>query len=65
MLANQGLYLGAALPLAGAFIETQQQGAALALFWLTLATCISRWRPCRSSPRATAGMPSPARSRRC
>ena len=40
MLANQGLYLGAALPLVGAIIETQQRGAASALFGLTLATCI-------------------------
>ena len=40
MLANQGLYLGAAIPLVGAVIEAQQRGAALALFGLTLATCI-------------------------
>ena len=40
MLANQGLYLGAAIPLVGAVIETQQPGTAHALFWLTLATCI-------------------------
>ena len=40
MLANQGLYLGAAIPLVGAVIETQQRGAAFALFGLTLATCI-------------------------
>jgi hypothetical protein len=38
MLANQGLYLGAALPLVGAAIEAHQRGAAHALFWLTLAT---------------------------
>ncbi len=40
MLANQGLYLGAAIPLVGAVIETQQRGAAFALFGRTLATCI-------------------------
>ena len=40
MLANQGLYLGAAIPLVGAVIETQQRGTAFALFGLTLATCI-------------------------
>jgi hypothetical protein len=39
MLANQGLYLGAALPLVGAVIEAHQHGAAFALFGLTLATC--------------------------
>ena len=40
MLANQGLYLGAAMPLVGAVIEAKQPGAAFALFGLTLATCI-------------------------
>lgn len=40
MLANQGLYLGAAIPLVGAVIEAQQRGAAFALFGLTLATCV-------------------------
>ena len=40
MLANQGLYLGAALPIVGAVTEAQQRTAALALFALTLATCI-------------------------
>ncbi len=40
MLANQGLYLGAAMPLVGAVIEARQRGAALALFGLTLATCV-------------------------
>ena len=40
LLANQGLYLGAAIPLVGAIIETQQPGTADAFFWLTLATCI-------------------------
>lgn len=40
MLANQGLYLGAAIPLVGAVIESQQPGAGLALFGLTLANCI-------------------------
>ena len=40
MLANQGLYLGAAMPLVGAVIEGRQPGTASALFALTLATCI-------------------------
>ncbi|MET3723855.1 hypothetical protein [Sphingomonas trueperi] len=40
MLANQGLYLGAGIALAGAVINAQQPGTAHALFWLTLATCI-------------------------
>ena len=40
MLAAQGLYLGAAIPLVGAVIETRQPGTAHALFWLTLATCL-------------------------
>lgn len=40
MLANQGLYLGAAIPLVGAVIEAQKPGTAHALFWLTLTTCI-------------------------
>ncbi len=40
MLANQGLYLGAAIPLVGAFIAAQEPDAARALFGLTLATCI-------------------------
>ncbi len=40
LLANQGLYLGAAIALVGAIMETQQQGAGDAFFWLTLATCI-------------------------
>ena len=40
MLANQGLYLGVAIPLVGAVIETLQRGMAFALFGLTLATCI-------------------------
>jgi hypothetical protein len=40
MLANQGLYLGAAISLVGAVIGTQQPGTAHALFWVTLATCI-------------------------
>lgn len=39
MLANQGLYLGAALPFLGAIIETHHPQAAFALFGLTLATC--------------------------
>ena len=39
MLANQGLYLAAAIPLVGAIIEARQRSAALALFGLTLATC--------------------------
>ena len=40
MLANQGLYLGAAIPLVGAVVENQQRGAAFALFGLTRATCL-------------------------
>lgn len=40
MLANQGLYLAAAIPLVGAVIEAQQRGAAFALFGLTFATCL-------------------------
>lgn len=40
MLANEGMYLGAAIPLVGAVIEPQQRGAARALFGLTLATCV-------------------------
>ncbi len=40
MLANQGLFLGAALPFVGAVIEARQRGAAGALFGLTLATCV-------------------------
>jgi hypothetical protein len=40
MLANQGLYLGAAIPLVGVAIEAHQRGAASALFGLTLATCV-------------------------
>jgi hypothetical protein len=40
MLAAQGLYLGAAMPLVGAVIESRQPGTASALFALTLATCI-------------------------
>lgn len=40
MLANQGLYLGAAIPLVGAVLESQQRGSAFAFFGLTLATCV-------------------------
>jgi len=40
MLANHGLYLGAAIAIVGAVIETRRTGAAVALFGLTLATCI-------------------------
>jgi hypothetical protein len=40
MLANQGLYLGAAIALVGAVIETRHSGAAFAFFGLTLATCV-------------------------
>lgn len=40
MLANQGLYLGAAIPLVGALLAPQQRGTALALSGLTLATCV-------------------------
>ena len=39
ILANQGLYLGAAVAFVGAVIEAHQRGAGLALFGLTLATC--------------------------
>ena len=39
MLENQGLYLGAAMPLVGGFIEAKQRGAASALFGLALASC--------------------------
>ena len=40
MLANQGLYLGAAVALVGAVMHAQQRGAAFAFFGLTLATCV-------------------------
>lgn len=40
MLANQGLYLGAAIPLLGAVLEARQPGTAHTLFWLSLATCL-------------------------
>jgi hypothetical protein len=40
LLADQGLYLGAAIPLVGAVIEARQPGTAHTLFWLTLATCV-------------------------
>lgn len=40
MLANQSLYLGAAMPLVGAVIQERQPGGAFALFALTLATCL-------------------------
>ena len=40
MLANQGLYLGAAIPLVAAVVGTQQRGAAFGLLGLTLATCV-------------------------
>ncbi len=39
MLANQGLYLGAAMPLVGAVLEAHQHRAGWPLFALTLATC--------------------------
>jgi hypothetical protein len=40
LLANQGLYLGAAMSLVGAVVEAHQPGEASALFGLTLATCV-------------------------
>ena len=40
MLANQGMYLAAAIALTGAIIKLRQRGAAFALFGLTLATCV-------------------------
>ena len=40
MLANQGLYLGAAIALVGAIVEARQRSAAFALFGITLATCV-------------------------
>lgn len=40
MLANQGMYLAAAVPLVGAFAELRQHGTGTVLFWLTLATCV-------------------------
>lgn len=40
MLANQGMYLAAAVPLVGAIAELHQHGAGHVLFWLTLATCV-------------------------
>jgi hypothetical protein len=40
MLANQGMYLAAAVPLVGAIAEMHQRGTGYTLFWLTLATCL-------------------------
>ena len=40
MLANQGMYLAAAVAFVGAVRKAQQQRGAIALFALTLATCI-------------------------
>ena len=40
MLANEGMYLGAAVPLVGAVIEAREPSTALALFGLTLADCV-------------------------
>ncbi|WP_036171511.1 hypothetical protein [Massilia sp. 9096] len=40
MLANQGMYLAAAVPLVGAIAEMHQPGTGHPLFWLTLATCV-------------------------
>jgi hypothetical protein len=40
MLANHGLYLGAAIAAIGAVFATDQPAAARALFGLTLASCI-------------------------
>lgn len=40
MLANQGMYLAAAVPLVGAIAEIHQRGTGHTMFWLTLATCV-------------------------
>ena len=40
LLANQGLYLGAAIAIVGAVIEYQHPGAGRAFFGLTLATAV-------------------------
>ncbi len=63
MPANQGLCLGAAIPLVGAVIEAQQRRTTLVFFGLTLPTCIYTRVTVLLSPRATVGMPS--RTRRC
>ena len=40
MLANQGMYLAAAIAFVGAVMKAHQQRGAFALFALTLATCV-------------------------
>jgi hypothetical protein len=40
MLANQGMYLAAAVPWLGAIAETHQRGSGHMLFWLTLVSCV-------------------------
>ena len=40
MLANQGMYLAAAIAFVGAVMQAHQQRGAFALFGLTLATCV-------------------------
>ena len=40
MLANQGMYLAAAVAFMGAVMKAHQQRGAFALFALTLATCV-------------------------
>ncbi len=40
MLANEGMYLGAAVPLIGAIVDRRQRGTARTLFGLTLANCV-------------------------
>ncbi len=40
MLANQGMYLAGAVALVGAVMKAHQQRGAVALFALTLATCV-------------------------
>lgn len=40
MLANQGMYLAAAVAIVGAVMKVYQQRGAFALFGLTLATCV-------------------------
>jgi hypothetical protein len=40
MLANQGMYLAAAVALVGAIAELHQHGTGHVLLWLTLASCV-------------------------
>ena len=40
MLANQGMYLAAAVAVLGAIMKANRQPGGAALLWLTLATCI-------------------------